>query len=249
MEKISVVVPVYNSRKTLEVLCYRLKETFKRLSLEYEIILVDDGSKDNSFSKMMEIHSKDPEVKIIQLKRNFGQQNALMCGLHYVTGTYAVIMDDDLQNPPEEIIKLWSKIREGYDIVYGLPPLNIKKEQGYRYWGGILRDLLFNLMINKPPQIKVSTFRIVHRDLVNKIIKDQTSFVYISAIIFKHKVKAANIEVEHHKREVGRSNYSMLQLAQLYLKILLNYGPVFFKFARTSRPQYEIAQIQGKGLL
>ncbi|WP_018306907.1 glycosyltransferase family 2 protein [Desulfitobacterium hafniense] len=244
MEKISVVVPVYNSEGTLEILCQRLKETLKRLPLEYEIILVDDGSKDSSFGKMMEIHSMDSSVKIIQLKRNFGQQNALMCGLHYVTGKYAVIMDDDLQNPPEEIVKLWYKMQEGYDIVYGLPALNIKKEQGYRYWGGILRDLLFNLMINKPLQIKVSTFRIVHRDLVDKIIKDQTSFVYISAIIFKHKVKAANIEVEHHKRKVGRSNYNMLQLARLYFKILFNYGPVFSKFARTSRPQYEIAQIQ-----
>lgn len=249
MEKISVVVPVYNSQGTLEVLCRRLKETFKRLDLEYEIILVDDCSKDNSFSKMVEIHGRDPAVKIMQLKRNVGQQNALMCGLHHVTGTYAVIMDDDLQNPPEEIAKLWSKIQEGYDIVYGLPPLNIKKEQGYRYWGGILRDRLFNLMINKPPQIKVSTFRILHRDLVNKIIKDQTSFVYISAIIFKHKVMAANIEVEHHKRAVGRSNYNMLHLARLYLKILLNYGPCFSRLARTSRPQYEIAQIHSERLL
>lgn len=244
MEKISVVVPVYNSQGTLEILCHRLREIFKELTLEYEIILVDDCSKDNSFSIMMDLHSKDPRVKIIQLKRNYGQQNALMCGLHYVTGEYTVILDDDLQNPPEEILKLWKKIREGYDVVFGLPSQAIKKAQGYRYWGGKLRDLLFNLMINKPNQIKVSSFRIFHRDLVAKIIKDRTSFVYISAIIFKHKVEAANIEVAHHKREVGHSNYSLSKLARLYLKILFNYGPGFSKFARTSRPQYEISKIK-----
>ncbi len=244
MVKISVVVPVYNSQDTLEMLCSRLKETFKILNLDLEIILVDDCSEDDSFSRMIEQHAMDSRVKIIQLKKNYGQQNALMCGLHYVTGEYTVIMDDDLQNPPEEIAKLWLKIMEGYDVVYGLPPLAIKKVQGYRYWGGVLRDLLFNLMINKPPKIKVSSFRILKGDLVGKIIKDRTYFVYISAITFKDTVKAANVEVEHHKREFGHSNYSMLKLAGLYLKILLNYGPGFSRFARTSRPQYEIAQIK-----
>lgn len=243
MEKISVVVPVYNSQGTLEVLCHLLQETFKSLTQEYEIILVDDCSKDDSFNKMIELHTKDPRVKIIRLKRNYGQQNALMCGLHYVTGEFTVIMDDDLQNPPEEIVKLWHKIQEGYDVVYGLPALTIKKDQGYRYWGGVLRDQLFNLMINKPPQIKVSSFRILRKDLVAKIIKDRTSFVYISAIIFKHRVKVANIEVAHHERVLGHSNYSLLKLTRLYLKILLYYGPGFSKFPKISRPQFEIAQI------
>lgn len=242
MVKISVVVPVYNSQGALEMLCYRLKETFEALILDFEIILVDDFSKDDSFSKMMELHTKDSRIKIIQLKRNYGQQNALMCGLRYVTGEYTVIMDDDLQNPPEEIAKLWHKILEGYDVVYGLPALAIKKNQGYRYWGSVLRDLLFDLMINKPHQIKVSSFRILKRDLVKKIIKDRTSFVYISAITFKHRVKAANITVEHLNRELGHSNYGMLKLTRLYLKILLNYGPGFSRLARKSQPQYEIAQ-------
>ncbi|AGA70382.1 glycosyl transferase [Desulfitobacterium dichloroeliminans LMG P-21439] len=241
MEKISVVVPVYNSQKTLGMLCYYLQETLNKLNLDFEIILVDDGSKDDSFSKMLDLHRMEPRIKIIQLKRNYGQQNAIMCGLRYATGTYTVIMDDDLQNPPEEIVKLWQKIREGYDVVYGLPSLAAKKDQRYRYWGAVLRDLLFNLMINKPAGIKVSSFRILHKNLLAKIIVDRTSFVYISAIIFKHRVKVANIEVNHHKRESGHSNYSILKLVRLYLKILLNYGPGISKFARTTRPQYEIA--------
>lgn len=242
MAKISVVVPVYNSRDTLDRLCRRLQETLETLGSDFEIILVDDGSADGSYSKMADLHAKDNRVKVIQLKRNYGQQNALMCGLHYVTGQYAVILDDDLQNPPEEIAKLWLKIREGYDIVYGLPA--ISKVQGYRYWGGRLRDFLFELMINKPPGIKVSSFRILQRELVEKIIEDRTSFVYISAMTFKHKVKAANIEVEHQPREYGHSNYSLLKLARLYLKIWFNYGPGFCRWAGASRPQYEIAEIK-----
>lgn len=244
MVKISVLIPVYNSKTTLEVLCNRLKDTFKALLLDYEIILVDDCSNDDSFSKMIELHSQEPRVKVIQLKKNYGQQNALMCGLHYVTGEYAVIMDDDLQNPPEEISKLWNKILEGYDVVYGLPAPEIKKKQGYRYWGGVLRDLLFDLMINKPSGIKVSSFRILKRDLVEEIIKDRTSFVYISAITFKHRVKAANIEVEHNKREYGNTNYSLSKLVRIYLNILFNYGPGFSRLARTSRPQFEISQMK-----
>ncbi|MEL1136204.1 glycosyltransferase family 2 protein [Desulfitobacterium sp. THU1] len=244
MEKMSVVVPVYNSQKTLEKLCYSLKEALNKLNLDFEIILVDDGSKDDSFGKMLELHRVELRIKVIQLKRNYGQQNAIMCGLRYATGNYTVIMDDDLQNPPEEIVKLWQKIQEGYDVVYGLPPLSTKKVQGYRYWGGVLRDLLFNLMINKPAGIKVSSFRILRQDLVAKIIEDRTSFVYISAIIFKQRVVVGNIEVEHHKRESGQSNYSILKLVRLYLKILLNYGPGIAKFARTTPPQYEIAEIK-----
>ena len=243
MVKISIVVPVYNSRGTLEILYNRLRKTLETLLLDFEIILVDDGSRDDSFSKMMELHDNDQRVKLIQLKRNYGQQNALMCGLRYVTGDYTVILDDDLQNPPEEIVKLWLKILEGYEVVYGLPT-EAKKIQGYRYWGGVLRDLLFDLMINKPSKIKVSSFRILKKDLVQKIIKDQTSFVYISAITFKHRVKAANIEVAYDKRGFGQSNYSMLKLSRLYLKILLNYGSGFSRFARTSEPQYEIAQLK-----
>lgn len=246
MDKISVVVPVYNSQETLGLLCRRLKEIFQKHTLDFEIILVDDCSKDRSFRRMTELHAREPKIKVIRLKRNYGQQNAILCGLYYTTGKYIVIMDDDLQNPPEEIIKLWSKIREGYDVVYGLPSPAAKRAQGYgyRYWGGVLRDWLFSLMINKPPQIKVSSFRILHQDLVARIINDRTSFVYISAIIFKHQVAAANIQVEHHQREWGCSNYNLLKLIRLYLKILLNYGPGLAKFARTGRPQYEIEKIE-----
>jgi undecaprenyl-phosphate 4-deoxy-4-formamido-L-arabinose transferase len=243
MAKLSVVVPVYNSRDTLEMLYFRLKQTFDTLQLEFELILVDDGSQDDSFSRMAELHAQDARVKIIQLKRNFGQQNALMCGLRHTSGEYTVIMDDDLQNPPEEIGKLWSKIREGYDVVYGLPAHSAQKGRGYRYWGGVLRDILFDRVLHTPAGIKVSSFRILHRDLVRKIIQDQTTFVYISAIIFKQSVHAANIEVVHHPRELGHSNYNMLKLAKLYLKIWLNYGPGFRRFARTSGPQYEISDI------
>jgi len=100
------------------------------------------------------------------------------------------------------------------------------------------------MMINKPSGIKVSSFRILKRDLVEKIIKDRTSFVYISAITFKHRVKVANIEVEHNKREYGDTNYSLSKLARIYLNILFNYGPGFSRLARTSRPQFEISQMK-----
>ncbi len=188
--------------------------------------MVDDGSTDDSFSKMCELCDKDPSVKAIKLKKNYGQQNAIMCGLHYAAGDYTVIMDDDLQNPPEEIEKLWIKILEGYDVVYGIP--NQKLKGFYRFLGALMRDGLFDIFFPKPHGIKVSSFRIMRRKLVEEITKNKTSFVYISAITFQNRVKAANVNVNHAEREYGRSNYSLLKLCKALLEYLLELLSGFF---------------------
>ncbi|MFA6808074.1 MAG: glycosyltransferase, partial [Eubacteriales bacterium] len=212
------------------------------LTKKHEIILVDDGSTDNSYAKMCTLHSFDSRVKIIRLKKNYGQQNAIMCGLHYALGDFIVIMDDDIQNPPEEIENLFLKIIEGYDLVYGIP--DRKYYNFYRFLGSQMRDFLFNIMLNKPKSIKVSSFRIMSRNLAQEIIKDKTSFVYISAITFKKKVKVANISVAHAKREYGGSNYSFVKLIKLFLNIFVNYSPLLSGFADKLHPQFEIADIK-----
>ena len=118
--KYSVIVPVYNSCDTLDELCRRLTDVFKKITDSYELILVDDGSRDGSWKKMRELKPKYARARIIRLTRNFGQHNAIMCGFNLAQGEYVLTLDDDLQTPPEEIPKLISKAKEGHDVVYGV---------------------------------------------------------------------------------------------------------------------------------
>ena len=237
---ISIVIPVYNSEKTLAILYDRLRAVLDVLCAKYEIIMVDDGSTDDSYKSACQLHDMDKRVKVITLSKNFGQQNAIMCGLRYSTGDRVVIMDDDLQNPPEEIRKLIDKLNEGYDVVYGIP---MEKEYSvYRSIGARLRDLLFDRICRKPADIKVGSFRAIRGSLVQKVIQDRTSFVYISAITFKYTVRAANVAVRHDAREYGRSNYSMLKLAGLFMKLMINYSFLSGLLANSSQPQYVIKE-------
>ncbi|MBK5241977.1 glycosyltransferase family 2 protein [Clostridium sp.] len=238
-QSISVVVPVYNSENSLEKFYVVLSKELNKICDHYEIIMVDDGSIDNSYEKMKKLHSKDSRVKIIQLDGNFGQQNALMCGFHYSTGEYVVTMDDDLQHPPEEIYKLKVKIDEGYDVVYGIPI--IKQHSAYRKIGSKMTDYMFNKICSKPKNIKVSSFRIIRKSIVNKIIKDKISFVYISAITFKNTRSISNVEVKHNVRKYGKSNYNVYKLLKLYIKLYLYYSNYkIFKIVTSSRKQFRI---------
>ena len=119
IKEFSVVVPVYNSAESLHELYKRLQSVFFKMGKGFEIIFVNDCSKDNSLRILREIKKQNENVKVIDLYRNFGQQNALMCGFTFCQGQYIVTIDDDLQNPPEEIPKLFEKLTEGYDAIFG----------------------------------------------------------------------------------------------------------------------------------
>lgn len=244
-KSITVVIPVFNSEQTLEMLYNRLAPVLQKWTEHYDIILVDDGSLDQSYAKMCSLKARDNKVKAIRLKKNYGQQNAIICGMNFAEGYYTVIMDDDLQNPPEEIPKLLSKIEEGYDIVYGIPEQKLKKVASFdRFLGTKMRDLLFRIVFKLPKRIKVSSFRVLRKSLVEKVIQDKTSFVYISAIIFstRPKIKVENVLVSHAQRTKGNSGYTLLKLLKLYVSIFLNYSSFYSRFADRSKPQFEIAE-------
>lgn len=238
---ISVIVPVYNSEKTLERLCYQIINTMKELKNDYEIILVNDKSNDNSYNIIKKL-SKDIHIISIHLERNVGQQNALLCGLRRCKGDYAITIDDDLQYSPKDIPKLLEKIYLGYDIVYGVP---IKKaHSNLRNLGTKIKDLLFNISIKKPKGISITSFRVMNRKLIDKIILDNNSFVYLSASTFKHTKKAANIFVPHSKRLYGASNYSYLKLIKLFFNIIIYYSDIrVFKLFKKDIPQYKIMEV------
>ncbi len=244
-ENISVVIPVYNSSKALEELFRRLNDFLKSNFYNHEIIMVDDGSKDNSYEKMRELHSKDKRVKIISLARNYGQQNALMCGFRYSTNKYIVTMDDDLQHRPAEIEKLIRKAEEGYDVVYGISDDN-RYQHFYRKLGSKLTNHLFNILTDKKQDIRVSSFRIMNRDILQKVITCDKSFVYISAIIFKYTENIANVRIKHSERRYGASNYTFLKLFKLFCKLYIYYSDcTLLEVFRTKKPQYIIRDAQG----
>lgn len=239
--KISIIVPVYNSEKSLKELCERLSKSLEALASDFEVFLIDDGSTDSSYIEMCKLHEKDNRVKVIKMAGNFGQQNVIMCGLRYAKGEFIVTIDDDLQNPPEEIAKLLKPLRQGYDVVYGIP--SQKKHNVYRNMGTKLKDILFTIICKKPINIKIGSFRAMKKDIAELISRDKTPFVYISAITLKHTKKITDVTVLHEERKYGRSNYDIVKLTKLFLKLFMYYSGVFDFTGDNPRPQYILENI------
>ena len=118
---ISVVIPIYNSESILPKLITRLTKSLQGICTNYEILLINDGSQDESWDSIQKIIDKNMQVRGVNLRRNYGQHNALLCGIRLAQYDVIITMDDDLQHPPEEIHKLVQKLNEGYDVVYGIP--------------------------------------------------------------------------------------------------------------------------------
>ena len=236
----SVIIPVYNSGKGLLELCYLLDKELNMLKMSYEIILIDDKSIDDSYEVMKKMRNENNNVKIIKLNKNYGQQNAILCGFRYSIGEYIITMDDDMQNPPSEIKSLIDKINEGYDIVYGIA--EHRDYSFYRNLGSKLTNILFNIICHKPRNKRVSSFRILRRELKDKVILETSSFVYISAIILTITKNIGNINVHHNIRTYGKSNYRPFKLIKLFLKIFIYYSGLFGRI-NSKKPQYEIEEL------
>jgi len=218
----SVVVPVHNSEGTLQELHQRLVEVFKKLGGSWELVLVNDYSRDNSWKILQELANTNHNITAINLTNNFGQHNATMCGLAYAQGKYVITMDDDLQNPPEEVSKLVKTINDGkYSAVYGQ---FIKKRHG------LFRDFASELVNKILSRVTgsgytVTSFRIMHKSLVKKLVKFTQYNVMIDVLI---KDTVANRDVghcpvEHHVREIGKSGYSYRKLFWYAINMIFNF--------------------------
>lgn len=217
----SVVIPVYNSEASLEELCNRISEVFGRLKESYEIILVDDSSADNSWAIMKALREKDNNIKIIRLMRNFGQHNALMCGFHHVSGRYVITMDDDLQNPPEEIPKLIDEIKKGYDLVIGA--LEVKRDKLGKKIASFLVRYLNTMIFNKPKDLKLSAFKIMTTAVIKEVKALKTPYPYISGMLLSLTTNIGNVTVKHEKRKYGKSTYGLNKLIKLAFNLIINY--------------------------
>jgi polyisoprenyl-phosphate glycosyltransferase len=220
----SVVIPVYNSEKTLEELTFRLQSTLQGIAENYEIIFVDDCSSDKSWEKLQKIRVHEPNVKIIHLLRNFGQHNALVCGLEYASGDYVIMMDDDLQNPPEEISKLIDKAKEGYWVVYGK---FTRKMHGIteNFFSKIFHRFMHKIL-DVPDHISISNFVICKSAVAKNITQIKSAYPFITALIIKSAPvnKIANVDVDHAARKHETSNYTVTKHLRISFNLLINYS-------------------------
>ncbi|MCK5811589.1 MAG: glycosyltransferase [Clostridiales bacterium] len=217
-EKISVVVPIYNSEKTIRKLLNRLHLVLYNFN-DYEIILIDDCSHDQSYKVIKE--SNITNTTYIRLSKNVGQQLATFYGLMQTSGDYVIIIDDDLEQNPEDIVKLYSEIKKGFHVVYGIDT-KVKQKKLIRSIGSSLRDWLFNRLTNKQKNILVSSFRIMDRQLVNKVLLADCKFIYLSMEILKNTNLVGNVAITYEKNK--ESNYHLLSLIKIWWMIYLYYG-------------------------
>lgn len=219
---ISVVIPVYNSSETLQELASRLIAVLEATDRSYEIIFVDDGSRDKSWEVLQELQATHTgNVVAIQLMRNYGQHNALMCGFRRSRGRYVITMDDDLQNPPEEITKLLMEIERGnFDLVYGY--FEQKKHNRWRNLGSWLVIYFYRTVFKSP--VKPTSFRIIRRELLESIFPYALNFTYIDGLLAWNTQRIGNVLVDHNPRAYGCTGYSISSLLSLALNLFTNFS-------------------------
>lgn len=218
---LSVIIPVYNGEESIAALISKIKEEL--FDLELEIILVNDGSRDRSEEICELISYENANVKFISLRNNFGEHNAVMCGLNYANGEYSVIIDDDFQNPPSEIRKLLSlAIKERRDVVY--THYKSKKHNLYRNAGSKVHNAIASYVLNKPRDLYLSSFKLIQKDVVKEIIRYKGPNPYIDGLLLKITNNIGVVEVEHHDRKTGKSNYTFAKLFKLYMNMFINHS-------------------------
>ncbi len=218
--KLSVIIPVYNGGQTIVSLIEQV--SIDLAGIDYEVILVNDGSHDNSENKCEELVSAYYNLKFISLRKNFGEHNAVLCGLNFSEGEYAVIVDDDFQNAPVEILKLISEIEKGYDVVYSS---YAKKQHSFlRNFYSWITNIVANFLISKPKDLYLSSFKIIRKEVVEEIIKYKGPFPYIDGLILRVTDNISSVNVEHSKRAFGQSNYTLTKLFSLYLNMFINFS-------------------------
>ena len=217
---LSIVVPVYNSAGSLEALAKRIGDALA--DRDYELVLVNDGSSDDSWARIVELAHADSRIRGLDLTRNYGQHNALLAGIRVARGATIATIDDDLQNPPEEIPRLLAKLDEGYDVVYGAAQ---ERQHGImRGLGTKLTKWSLRVAVGSDAVTQASAFRVFRTHLRDSFADFQSPNVSIDALLAWGTTQFAAIPVRHDPRAGGRSNYSFFRLATHALNVLTGYS-------------------------
>ena len=219
--KLSIIVPVYNSEECLLELNDQVEQALASFP-SYELILVNDRSSDNSWKKIVEICEKNKKALGITLRKNSGQDNAIMAGLKFAKGEYIIIMDDDLQHSPHDILSLYNECIKGYDICYAL--FSGKKQKNWKNFGSWLNGKLSEKLISKPKEIYLSPFKVFRREIAQEIIQYTGPYPYIDALLLTITHNISQVPAEHHARHKGKSNFNLLRSVSVFLKHATGYS-------------------------
>lgn len=226
---LSIIIPVYNSQDILSVLVSRIVSAVEKMSDCYEIVLINDGSLDASWQMIQDLSAKYNQIRGINLMRNYGQHNAILCGIRAARFEYLITMDDDLQHPPEEIHKLIQHIQKGYDVVYGIPHKLVHSP-----WRNLSSKITkyFLAKVLGISRIKyLSAFRVIRRDIRNAFIQFDSPSVIIDALLTWGTENFGIVEVEEQPRPIGRSNYNLVALIKIFMVVLTGFSTFPLRFA------------------
>jgi undecaprenyl-phosphate 4-deoxy-4-formamido-L-arabinose transferase len=226
---VSVVVPVYNSEGSLVPLVRRLEPILSQLTPQFEVILVNDGSRDGSWRQVEELAEEYAFVRGINLMRNYGQHNALLCGIRQARYETLITIDDDLQHPPEEIGRLVEMLAEGYDVVYGTP-----KQEQHGFWRDMasqVTKLALQSTMGASIARQVSAFRVFRTSLRRAFESYRSPFVSIDILLTWGTSRFAAVEVRHEPRQAGQSNYTFRKLVTHALNMMTGFSTIPLQLA------------------
>lgn len=225
---ISVVIPVLNEAHGLPELRRRLTEALDRAQLSFEVILVDDGSQDDSRNLMAEFHQQDERFRALCLSRNFGHQIAITAGLMHAKGDAIAIMDADLQDPPEVLLLFWKKLKEGYDVVYGVR--RKRKENMIKRMCYFLFYRLLNKLSEYPMPLDSGDFCLMSRHIVDHLNKMPETHRYLRGLRAWSGFQQIGLEYEREGRFIGKSKYTFTKLFNLALDGLISFSAIPVRF-------------------
>ena len=219
MKKLSFVIPCYRSAQTLPGVVQEIEQTLRtnpRLSsYDHEIILVSDGSPDDTFDVIRRLAGENPHVTGIDLARNFGQHAALMAGLRAANGEIVLCLDDDGQTPANQCDRLIAAIEDGHDAVYA--SYAVKHHSGARNLGSRVNDLMARMMLGKPAHLQVTSYFAVKRFVRDEMVRYENAYPYVIGLILRTTKRIVNVPVDHRNREIGASGYTFGKLLGLWL--------------------------------
>lgn len=219
---VSIVVPVYGSQSILPYLVSRIKDALSETQWRYELILVNDVSPDNSWDVIKELAAEFKFVRGICLTKNVGQHNATMAGLNQAQGEVVIVMDDDLQHPPEAVISLVEAIRSGYDVCY--TRYANRQHKSWKKIGSWFNDRVATLLLKKPAGLYLSSFKALHHRIVDEVVKYDGPYAYVDGLILDITRYITVITVQHQPRLEGEGNYNLRSSLSLWLKMATSFS-------------------------
>ena len=216
MKKVSFVIPCYRSANTIGVVVDEIRDTMPTLpEYDYEIILVNDCSPDNTLEVISALALSDRRITAVDLAKNFGQHAALMCGIRHSSGDILVCLDDDGQTPADEVGKLLEKIEAGYDVVYA--SYDHKQHSGFRNFGSRVNAWMTEIMLGKPKELSLTSYFAAKRFIADEMLRYENCFPYVMGLVLRSTKNICNVPVNHRSREQGQSGYTLGKLLSLWM--------------------------------